>query len=108
MNEFFKRILDTIKNVWAKWKTTQRIIFFAIVGVAVVAIILLFSFSSGPNMVSIINKPITDAELMDKITNRLEIEGIKYNITADNRLMAPDDKTAKKAKAILAREDLIP
>jgi len=108
MNEFFKNLLARIKTLWGKWKLPQRLIFFGVIGGLILVFILLFAFSAGPNLVPVLNKPISDTDLLDRISNRLEVEGIPYTIGADNRIMVTSDTLAKKAKALLAREDLIP
>ncbi len=108
MNEFFKKLVETLKKTWGSMKTPQRVAFFAVIGVVIVLIIGALAISAGPNLVPILSKPITDEALRERITNRLETEGIAYTITADNRLMTTNEKEAKKAKAVLAREDLIP
>lgn len=108
MNEWFKKMTEQVGALWAKLSNTKRIIFFAIVGVFLVGIFLIFSFSSTPSMVPVLGKPITDEAVLDRITTRLDMENIVYSITTDKKVVVKDEKTARKAKAILARENLIP
>lgn len=108
MNDFFKKLLNQIKTVWGSWKTTQRLIFFGVVGAVVLGVVLIFAFSAGPNLVPVFTQPIKDPAAMDRITQKLDEEGIKVNVGADGRLLVPDDKTARRARTLLLRDDLVP
>jgi flagellar M-ring protein FliF len=108
MNEWFKRVLDQAKALWAKWNTTQKIILFTIIGAAILAVILLVVFSAAPSMVPIIASPITDENSRLQIANKLDELGITYDLRSDNIFYAPDEKTARKAKMILFEENLVP
>lgn len=108
MNEWFKRLIENIRNVWAKWKPTQKVIFFSIIGVVLLGIVLIIAFSSGPSMVPLISSTIKDPQILDRISVRLDEENVRHTITADGRIMVQDAKTAQRMVAILAREDLIP
>ena len=108
MNEWFKKLIEQFKNLWAKWSATQRIILFSITGVVLVAIILIISFSASPSMVQLIGAPIQDEADLSRITTRLDQEGARYQVTAEKRVLVADEDTARKMRAILIREDLIP
>lgn len=108
MNEFFKRILGQIRTVWGKWKPIQKVIFVAIVGAAILGLILLIVFSAAPSMVPLLSQPITDQQALDRISARLDEEGVTYTVTGDNRILVPDERTARQMRAVLFREDLVP
>jgi flagellar M-ring protein FliF len=109
MNKRIQEILDQIKKIWEKLSNIQRIIFFSVIGVFVLAVILLIIFSSAPSRVPLIGVPIEDDLVMTKIITRLdeEIPG-KYEVRPDNIILVEDDKTARYMRTILVREDLIP
>jgi flagellar M-ring protein FliF len=109
MNEWLKKILEQLKQIWSKWTTLQKGIFFGSIAVVLLAIILLVIFSAQPSMVPLIGSPVDDDEERSRITTRLdqEIPG-KYRVAPDNRIMVTDQKTARKMRTILVREDLIP
>jgi flagellar M-ring protein FliF len=109
MNEWFKKLLDQLKTLWSKWTMLQKIILFGTIGVVIIAIVLLVAFSSAPSMVPLFGAPIKDEELRTRITTKLdeEIPG-KYQIRSDNLIMVSNQKDAKRMRALLAREDLIP
>ncbi|MBN2532469.1 MAG: flagellar M-ring protein FliF [Spirochaetales bacterium] len=109
MNEWLKKVLEQIKQLWTKWTVTQKAIFFGVIAVLVVAIVLLFVFSSAPSTVPLLGTPIEDEQLRSRIITRLdeEIPG-KYQIRGDNVIVVSDQKTARRMRNILAQEDLIP
>ncbi|MBN2439852.1 MAG: flagellar M-ring protein FliF [Spirochaetales bacterium] len=109
MNEWLKKFLEQIKQLWGKWTTLQKGIFFGSIGIVLVAIILLFVFSSVPSTVPLIGTPVEDDQLRSRIITRLdeEIPG-KYEVRADNVIVVADQKTARLMRMILAREDLLP
>ncbi|MEW5813890.1 MAG: flagellar basal-body MS-ring/collar protein FliF [Spirochaetota bacterium] len=108
MNEWLKKIIDQVKKVWGKWTTLQKIIFFSIIGAAILGIVLLMIFSAAPSMAPLITTRITDEQLLNRISMRLDEEKVDHTVTADGRILVPDKKIAQKMVAILAREDLIP
>ncbi|MBU0935305.1 MAG: flagellar M-ring protein FliF [Spirochaetes bacterium] len=108
MNEWFKNALNRIKTLWGSWGLPQKLI-LAGVGVAIIiALIVLFSVSKDPTMVRLINTPISDADELRRITNRLDEENISFTIGEGNVLYVADAKTRTQAVSLLMREDLIP
>ena len=108
MNEWLKQLLNQIKTLWGKWSLTQKAILFSIVGVAVLAVILIAVFSSAPAMVSLIGIPISDENNLARIVTVLDEEGVVYKVTPENMIEVEDEATARRIRAILIREDLIP
>ncbi len=108
MNEWLKQLLNQIRNLWGKWSLTQKIILLSVVGVAILAVILIVVFSSAPAMVPLIGTPITDENNLARIVTVLDEEGISYKVGPDNMIYVQDEATARRIRAILIREDLIP
>ena len=108
MNEWLRQLINQIKTLWGKWSLTQKIILFSIVGVAVLAIILIAVFSSAPTMVTLIGTPITDENNLARIVTVLDEEGVAYKVSPENIITVEDEATARRIRAILIREDLIP
>ncbi|NBC29503.1 MAG: flagellar basal body M-ring protein FliF [Spirochaetes bacterium] len=108
MNEWLQRVVEQIRNLWSQWKPVQKIIFFAVIGVSVVAIILLISLSSSPTMEPLLTRPVSNAEDLDRIAARLDQENVDYTVTPDQRILVSDETTARRMRTLLAREDLIP
>jgi flagellar M-ring protein FliF len=107
--EWFKKIIAQIGNLWGKWSMLQRMFLVGIVVAVVAGIGLLLTVSSSPSMVALFNgAPVRDDSLRDRIMIRLDQEGIKAIETPTGVIQVEDKQIAKKASAILAREDLIP
>lgn len=108
MNEWLRQLLNQIKTLWGKWSLTQKIILLSIVGVAVLAVILIVVFSSAPTMVTLIGVKITDENNLARIVTVLDEEGVTYKVSPENMIYVEDEPTARRIRAILIREDLIP
>jgi flagellar M-ring protein FliF len=108
MNEWLRQLINQIKTLWGKWSLTQKIILFSIAGVAVLAVILIAVFSSAPTMVTLIGTPITDDNNLARIVTVLDEEGVTYKVSPENMIYVEDESTARRIRAILIREDLIP
>ena len=96
MNEWLKNVLERVKNAWGKWSLVQKIIFISIVVVLVGSLVFLASLSGAPSMVPLLNKAITDPQVLEDITTRLEEENVPCQVTADNRILDSDEKTARR------------
>lgn len=108
MNEWFRKLVEQVKTIWGKLTSTQKIILFSVLGVAIAAIVLIIAFSASPSMVPLLGTPITDDTYMSRIVSRLDEEGVRYQVRPDKTIMVPDEQTARRMRAILIREDLIP
>ena len=108
MNEWLRQLINQLKTLWGKWSFTQKVILFSIVGVAVLAVILIAVFSSAPTMVTLIGTPITDENNLARIVTVLDEEGVTYKVSPENMIYVEDETTARRIRAILIREDLIP
>ncbi|MBN2509635.1 MAG: flagellar M-ring protein FliF [Spirochaetales bacterium] len=108
MNEWLQKILNRIKELWGKWSLLQKLILFAVIIGAVGAVVLLFALNASPGMVSLITSPITDPETLNKISYRLDEEGVEHTVSVDGRVYVRDQRTAQRMVAVLMREDLIP
>ena len=108
MNEWLRQLLNQIKTLWGKWSPTQKIILFSMVGVAFLAVILIAVFSSAPAMVPLIGTQITDENNLARIVTVLDEEGVTYKVSPENMIYVEDEPTARRIRAILIREDLIP
>ena len=109
MNEFLQRLINQVKELWAKWSRTQKIILFTVLGVSLVAVILLVALTSKPSMVPLLSSPIADEETLNRIILKLdeEIPG-QFQVRTDNIIMVADERTKRRMIGVLTREDLIP
>jgi len=108
MNEFFKKLFTKAGTMWAEWSAMQRIILAVVAIVIIGGIVMLFRISSSPVLVSVIDAPIRDVDALDRIVLRLNQENVKVSVTPDGFVKVPDELTARRMRAVLIREDLIP
>ncbi|MFO7848420.1 MAG: flagellar basal-body MS-ring/collar protein FliF [Spirochaetia bacterium] len=108
MNEFIKKIVSQVKTLWGKLSLVQKLLLFAVTAVTVLGIVMLISFSSSPSMVPLITAPITDEEQLQRVSSRLDSEGVEHTITESGQVYVEDRQTAQRMVTILMREDLIP
>lgn len=108
MNEWLKKTLTQIKTLWGKWTPIQKGILAAVVVAAIVIIVLLTSWSAKPSLVPLIDTPVTDATVRERIILRLNEENVKATVSQSGVISVKDEQTARRMRAILLREDLIP
>ncbi|MDR2482097.1 MAG: flagellar M-ring protein FliF [Treponema sp.] len=108
MNGFIKKMAAQIKTLWGKWSLIQKLILFGIIAAVIIGVIAMVSVSSTPAMAPVIDAPIRDEMDLDRIVTRINAEGIRTSVTPNNIVMVSDEMTARRMRAILIREDLIP
>jgi flagellar M-ring protein FliF len=108
MKEWIKKFIAQLKTLWGKWSLVQRIILIGIALAAVVGIVVLVGVSSTPTMVPVIDAPIRNEETLDRIVARINEEGVRTSVSPTGIISVSDDKTARRIRSILIREDLIP
>ncbi|MDR2660092.1 MAG: flagellar M-ring protein FliF [Spirochaetaceae bacterium] len=108
MGEFLAKLVEQFKTLWGRWTLIQKLILGGIVVVAIGAIVLMVSVSSGPAMVPIIDTPIVNEEQRAAIVTRINAEGVKTQVSTSGIVYVSDGQTARRMRAILIREDLVP
>ena len=108
MNERVKKIIDKIKALWGKWTLVQKLIIGGVLVAVIAVVVVLISVSSSSGMVKLIDTPITDEAARDRIILRLNQENVSVSTGQDNILYVRDEATAKRMRAILVSEDLLP
>ncbi|MBQ9494679.1 MAG: flagellar M-ring protein FliF [Treponema sp.] len=108
MNEWLKRLSESIKNLWAKGTVLQKIILFAVVAVVIVAIILAASLSSRPTSVRLFNAPVADESARVRILDKLSEYNIVAYTTDDGYISVEDERTARRMRNVLIGEGLVP
>jgi flagellar M-ring protein FliF len=108
MNEFLKKLLAKAAGFWADWSMRQRGIFLAVIVAIIVGIVMLFRVSAAPVLSSVIDAPIRDEDVLDRIVMRLNKENVNVSVTPNGIVQVSDPLTARKMRNILISEDLIP
>ncbi|MDR0998151.1 MAG: flagellar M-ring protein FliF [Treponema sp.] len=106
--DWLKKIFGQITTLWGKWSMVQRLI-LAGIGVAVIGgFAALFSVSSAPTLVPVIDAPIRDEAARDRIVSRINEEGVRTQVSPAGLIQVSDETTARRIRSLLIREDLIP
>lgn len=108
MNEWFKKFFSSIKELWGKWSPVQKLILGGIVLAVIVAFVFLFTMSARPTSVPLFSVPITDEDARDRIVYRLAQENVDAQVNSVGIISVKDNATARRMRAILVREDLVP
>ena len=114
MSELLPRLWEQVCGRWGRWNQLQKLSLGAVVVTAIVAVTMLSAargdgpFASGGRMVALIGAPIADQQHLLRIAGRLDQDGAEYEIRPDNRIFVADQGSARRLRAILIREDLIP
>ena len=108
MGEWFRKVLEQIKNLWGKWSLLQKLILLGICVAAIAGVVVLFSVSASPTMVPVIDTPIVDLDMRDRMVTRINAEGVQTSVSSAGVVMVDNAETARRMRAILIREDLVP
>jgi flagellar M-ring protein FliF len=79
-----------------------------IVLVVIGGLAALFTVSSVPTMVPVIDVAIQDEAVRDRIITRINEEGIRAELSASGVIQVADEASARRLRSLLIREDLIP
>ena len=60
MNEWLKKVLTSIKDLWSKWKPIQKVILIGIIIVVIIAIVLTARISAKPTQYRILLQRFRD------------------------------------------------
>ncbi|MDE0228809.1 MAG: flagellar basal-body MS-ring/collar protein FliF [Spirochaetaceae bacterium] len=114
MLDVLPRVRQQAFGFWGRLTGAQRWSLGGALVVAVVAAGLIGAsreggpLSTGVRMVPLINAPVEDAGQLLRIAGRLDQERVEYEIRAGDRIFVADQDSARRLRAILIREDLIP
>jgi len=108
MWEWLKNIGRSVGTFWRQWSTVKKLILIGIVATTIASFVILAAISAKPTQVAIFNAAFTDESLADRISTALDTENITHSRGADGRFYTVDEETARQARALLVREDLLP
>jgi flagellar M-ring protein FliF len=107
MPDFLKKFLDSISGVWNKLTLVQKLIGGGVVLAAIVAIILIFSFSSSPAGVPLFTTKLDPVEF-GKITRKLQEDKIPFTTKGDSIILLRTEPEKNKTIMMLSQEGLMP
>ncbi|WP_175608312.1 flagellar basal-body MS-ring/collar protein FliF, partial [Treponema pallidum] len=97
-----------LKTQWKKWTLVQKSVLAGAALVSVMGVVVLLTWSAKPTLVPLIDTPITDETVREKIILRLNEENVRATVSSVGLISVSDEKTARRMRSILIREDLIP
>ena len=108
MPEWLNKLFSRIKDLWGNWSLPRKLILIGIIAVTITAFVLLATISAKPTQVPIFTAAISDEQLINRLSTALDSEDIPHNRSADGKFYAEDEATARTARSLLVREDLLP
>ncbi|MBQ5781183.1 MAG: flagellar M-ring protein FliF, partial [Spirochaetaceae bacterium] len=108
MNEFFKKVVQSVKDLWAKWSLVQKLIVGGIVLVFLLGIVAVTRFSASPTTAPLFSTAVTDEALRERIIARANLENVVVIDNGSGILTVKDEETAERIRAILVQDDLVP
>lgn len=109
MSEFFKELLNHVKNIWKSLTMQQRVLVSSVFGFTVLGLLLILIIpvvSSRPDRTMTYlynNLPVED---VIAITQRLDASEFHYNLGPDGRSILVERENVHRVKMFLAKEGL--
>ena len=96
MNEWFKKIVSSLKEKWSKWTVLKKLLAVGIAVAAVGAVIWLVAGSSKESTIRLFARPVTDDAMLARIEARLAQENVQVYISNDGYISVDNEKNCKK------------
>jgi flagellar biosynthesis/type III secretory pathway M-ring protein FliF/YscJ len=108
MNNLLKNPIRYISAFLSKLAVIQKIILVSIIIVIVGCFVALYTFPWIPLWTPVFSFPIKDKEVLDRIVLQINHEDVKVHVTVNGIVQVSDEATARRIRAILITENLIP
>lgn len=108
MNEWFKNVIEKIRNFW---KSSSVIIKIVVVGIALAvigAIIFAVNISGSDSTVRLFPQAVTDESVRNQILDRVAQENVQVYVDDEGVISVNDEKTARRLRTLLTVEGLAP
>lgn len=108
MNEWFKNVIEKIRNFW---KSSSVIIKIVVVGIALAvigAIIFAVNVSGSDSTVRLFPQAVTDESVRNQILDRVAQENVQVYVDDEGVISVNDEKTARRLRTLLTVEGLAP
>ncbi len=107
MNEFLKKIWDNTKNIFSKLGQTQKLILIGVVGLVVIGLIFLVSFSSKQTEALLFQSPLEENDFT-RITNKLAEWNAPFKIRDDKYIVVKDEGASAYLRMKLGQSGILP
>jgi len=107
MNNFFKKMLGSIKELLSKLSQTQKIVIVGVLVLVVVGFIFIVSFSSKPTEVLLFKSPLKPTEFT-RITNKLTEWNADYRIKDEKFILVKDENSSSYLRMKIGQAGMLP
>jgi flagellar M-ring protein FliF len=107
MENFFKKLLENVKNLLSKLSGTQKLILVGVVALVVVGFIFLLSFSSKQTEAYLFQSPIEEQDFT-RITNKLTEWNAEYRTKEGKFIVVNDEQTGAYLRMKLGQAGILP
>lgn len=108
MNEWLKKLTDSVSNFWKNSSAVKKGIFFVVIAVIIVVIVATTRISSKPAGVRVFNSQVTDETQQTKILDRISQENVEAHVDENGYIIVDDAKTARTLRSVLVADGLVP
>ncbi len=105
MRDFFQKLVEQIKGIFAKLTLIQRLIIIGLLVIVVGAFVFLISYSSSEEKVLLYKANLTKHDF-DRVTKKLDGMNIPYS-TSDRLIFVENDQIATKTRVQLGLEGVV-
>jgi flagellar M-ring protein FliF len=106
MDEFFKKTLENIKNIFSKLNQTQKLIMFGVGALIIVGFIFLISFSSKQTESLLFQSPLEQNDFMT-ITNKLTQWNADFKERDSQYIIVKDEDTSAYLRMRLGKAGVL-
>jgi len=107
MENFFKKLLANLKNLFSKLSGTQKLILVGVAALVVVGFIFLLSFSSKQTEANLFESPIEQQDFT-RITNKLTEWNAAYRTREGKFIVVKDEQTGAYLRMKLGQAGVLP
>jgi len=107
MDNIFKKLVESIKNLFSKLSSTQKLVLVGVGALVVVGFIFIVSFSSKQTEALLFSSPIEQQDFT-RITNKLTEWNADYRTKEDKFIVVADEKTGAYLRMKLGQAGVLP
>ncbi len=107
MNEFFKKVFESVKSIYGKLSKTQKLVILGVIALVIVSFIFLISFSSKQTEALLFQTPLNEYDLQ-RITNKLTEWNVDYKIKDGKYIVVKDEHTSAYLRMKLGAAGILP
>lgn len=108
MNEWFKNMIEKLRNFWKSSSVIVKVVVAGIVLAVIGAIIFAVNVSGSDSTVRLFPQAVTDESVRNQILDRVAQENVQVYVSDDGVISVGDEKTARRLRTLLTVEGLAP